>query len=124
MGVTLGGRTVCRPACVGDAERSFHLRPLSELGERCNATDTAQAMQAAVDHGQAGGIVAAILELAQTLQQYGDDVAVGDGADYSTHVRGLWSDLKGSAIGYYGLRATHHEPPITSSPFSLAVSNP
>jgi hypothetical protein len=39
----------------------------------------------AVENGYAGGVIAAILETAQAVDQYRDDVMVGDGAYDSTH---------------------------------------
>ena len=40
---------------------------------------------AAVQHGDAGRVVAAVLEAAQAFDQDGNDVAISDGADDSAH---------------------------------------
>lgn len=55
-------------------------------GEFGNTADGAQAGQAiwATD-GQAGGVVAAILQLVEPFDEDGDDVAVGNGRDDSAH---------------------------------------
>ena len=86
MRIALGGCAVRRPACMGDAQRPGQLGLLRQLGQRRHATHAAQAMHAAVDHGQAGRVVAAVLELAQPFEQQRHDVAMRGCADDSAHV--------------------------------------
>ena len=75
MRVALGRHPVGRPARVRDAERARQVRFVSAARELCDAAGAAQAVERAVDHGDAGGIVAAILEALQALEQDGNDVA-------------------------------------------------
>ncbi len=85
VGIALGGRAVRGPARMCDAKPPFDMGLHCHVRERCHATYAAQAVQAAVDHGQAGRVVAPVLELAQPLEQDGDNVTVGNGCDDSAH---------------------------------------
>src|SRR5207248_11541316 len=74
-----------RPARVSDADRAVQVLLAGELLELCDAAAGAQALHAAVDDGDAGGVVAAVLEALQALEQDRHDVAVGYGSDDSAH---------------------------------------
>jgi hypothetical protein len=74
------------PAGVGDAGATFDLvfgHQRIELGHARSAARPAQF--AVLVHGHAAGVVAAVLEPAQALDQDGNDVARADGADDATH---------------------------------------
>jgi hypothetical protein len=49
-------------------------------------------------HGDAAGVIAAVLQAAQTLDQDRNDVAGADGADDSTHVPVSLSERVGAAM--------------------------
>jgi hypothetical protein len=71
---------------VGDAGVTGNLRAVCLRGELGDAANRAQALQAgSVDQRQAGRIVATVFELAQSFEQDGDDVAVGDRGNDATH---------------------------------------
>jgi hypothetical protein len=53
-----------------------------ELG---NAAGTAQALQFAVDDGNTGRIIAAVLETLQSLKQHRHNIALSDCRNDSTH---------------------------------------
>ncbi len=94
MGVFLRRHAVRRPAGVRDADVSGKaLRPgeLFQLGDaprRAHAPElrVRAARRLAVEHRDPGGIVAAILEPLQPLDEDRNDVALGDRADYPAHV--------------------------------------
>jgi hypothetical protein len=75
---------------MSDTEIAVHFRLLRHLGERSHATDTAQAMQTAVDYRDTRGVVATILELAQTLEQDGNNITLSDCAYDSAHIASVW----------------------------------
>ena len=83
--VGLGDAAVRGPAGVGDADDAGEVLGLDGAFHLGHAADAAHAPDAAVQHGDAGGVVAAVLEAFQALRQDGDDVALRDGADDSTH---------------------------------------
>ncbi len=85
MGIAFRGRAMGGPAGMGYAHISAEMLLIRELAELRNATGCAQPLQMAVIERDAGGIVAAIFEAAQTFQQSGHDVGSGDGTDYSAH---------------------------------------
>ncbi len=86
MRVGFGHAAVRGPARVPDAEqagevfrgrRGFHLR---------DSADAPHAADVAVEDRHARGIVAAVFEALQSLDQHGNDVALRDGADDAAHV--------------------------------------
>ena len=91
MRIALARHAVSGPARVRDAELAVRgVRPervfeIAHLADRARAPDRA----GAVENGDAGGVVAAVLEPAQAVDQYRDDVVVCDGAYDSTHERVL-----------------------------------
>ena len=87
MGVALGRNTVGRPARVGDTEFAVGGRGVDGVLQHLYLADGANPLEvaSAVEHRDTGGVVAAIFEPTQTLDEYRDDVTVCDGADDSTH---------------------------------------
>src|SRR5690606_10572526 len=84
--VLLGYAAVRGPARMRDSgrcDRAHLARARFEVGD---ASDRAHALHCAVQDREAGGVVAAIFELAQTLDEDRYDVALGDRPDDSTHV--------------------------------------
>ncbi len=79
-----GGRAVGGPAGVGDAGEGLQVVRLRvELG---HARHAAGALQPAVGiDGDAAGVIAAIFQAAQALDQHRNDIALRHGADDSTH---------------------------------------
>jgi hypothetical protein len=70
---------------VGDADDALQV-----LGERRalhlrHAPHAAHAPDAAVEHRDAGGVIAAVLEALQALGEDGHDIPVGDRSDDSAH---------------------------------------
>ena len=89
MGVGVGGGTVRGPARVPDANCSAgrnNLQTLRQVVEPARALGDGQ--RAFVDRGDAGAVVAAIFEPAQTFHQVGDRLARTDVTDNSTHEMG------------------------------------
>ncbi len=85
MRIGLGDAAVRGPAGVGDADDAGEVlgpRGAFHLG---HAADAAHAPDAAVQHRDAGRVIAAVLEALQALREEGDDVALRDGADDSAH---------------------------------------
>src|SRR6185312_15448733 len=85
--IALARHTVGRPARVRDAELAMRRIPVERMLQRLHLAHRAQPLQAltSVDYRNPGGVVAAILEPAQTLHQNGYDVALCDCSDDSTH---------------------------------------
>ena len=85
--VALRGHAVRRPSGVGDAEVGGGRRGVDGFLQALHLADGAQALElaGAVDHGDAGGVVAAVLEAPQALHEDGDDVTLRDGADDAAH---------------------------------------
>src|SRR3954471_15373121 len=82
------------PASVSDANIAMHSGLCRHFGKRGNPAGTAQAMQPAVDYRDTGGIVTAVFQLAQSLQQDRHYVSPSDGANDSAHKYG--------SIGWHG----------------------
>ena len=99
MRVALRRNAVRRPAGVGDAGAAGGGCRIRLGGEFGNAPDGAQAMQSAIEDGKAGGVVAAVFELAQAFQQDGDDVAVSDRGDDATWFNSLLRNFHGALPG-------------------------
>ena len=74
------------PARVRDADVAGERALLDELAELRHAPGAAQALQPLVHHREAGGVVAAVFEALQALEEDGHDVTARDGAHDSTHV--------------------------------------
>ena len=87
MRIALAGNSVCRPASVRNPDLAGGRSLLERVVEHLHLANGAQARQMAraVQHRDAGRIVAAILEPPQALHQNGDDIAFGDRSDNSTH---------------------------------------
>src|SRR5579859_1702547 len=109
VGVTLRRSAVRGPARVSDAEVALNFGLLDHAGKRGNPSGAAQAMQRAIDHRYARGIVAAIFELAQALDQDGNYIALSDCTDDSAHGERLgirdWRVLNPRLV-HFGLRFT------------------
>src|SRR5690606_4238785 len=86
--VVLGHPSMGRPAGVGDARGGVRLRLARAGREVGHAADGPHPVDAAVQRGEAGGVVTAILELAQALDEDGHDVAPRDGPYDSAHLAG------------------------------------
>ncbi len=81
--VALGGDAMRGPARVGDAVvGNLALSLRRQLGD---APDAAQARQRRIEQRQTGRVVTAILELRQSLDQDGNDVARGNGCNDAAH---------------------------------------
>ena len=87
MRIRLGDAAVRGPARVGDAEPASQRRLRELLLELRDLADGAAQTERVVrlHHGNACRVIAAILEPAQTLDQDGHDVALGDGSYDSAH---------------------------------------
>ena len=87
VGVALARHAVRGPAGVRDAKPAVRrvgverVLQLADLADRAQALDVARAVQ----HRDARGVVAPVLEPAQPLDQDRDDVTVGDRSDDSAH---------------------------------------
>ena len=86
MRVGGGWRAMRCPARMRDTGRAHGVRRVrlrGEIGDSCGAD---QPLQAAVDHGEARGVVAAILEPADAVDQDRYDVFARDGAYDAAHL--------------------------------------
>src|SRR5690606_27797527 len=105
--VVLGHAAVGRPAGVADPERgaeAFGGRRGLHLGDAPGAAHAAYARVR--DHGDAGGVVAAVLEPFEALDEHRDHVTASDRADDSTHGKPpFFADWKWSGSGSAGLSA-------------------
>jgi hypothetical protein len=70
---------------VCNADRSGKAALTGKLFEGRDPPGTAKPLQAPVDYGDARRIIATIFQAPQSLEQDGDDIAFGNGADDSTH---------------------------------------
>ena len=89
MRVALGRDAVRGPARVRDADLAVRGVGFDRVLEHLDLADGAQALElgGAVEHGDAGGVVAAVFEAAQPLHQDRDDVALSDGSDDAAHLK-------------------------------------
>ena len=85
VGVALGGHAVGGPARVGDADVGGELARIGQRSELGHAAAGAQAGELAGEHGEAGGVIATVFELAQAFEQDRDDVVGCDCGDDATH---------------------------------------
>ena len=87
MRVALARHAVRGPAGVGDADLAGGGGVFERIIQHAHLADRAQPGEVlrAVQHRDAGGIVAAVLEPPQTLHQDRYDVALGDRSDDSAH---------------------------------------
>ncbi len=90
VGIAFGRNAVGGPARVRNAQVAVNLGSIGHLCQRRDTSDAAQAVEAAIDYCNAGGIVAAIFELAQAFEQDGNDVTPRDCAYDSAHKVGDW----------------------------------
>jgi hypothetical protein len=88
MSIALARYSVRGPARVRNAGATLDRQFDQGLLERAHLADRTQALQmpVGVEHGYAGGIVTAVFEPLEALDQYRHDVAIGDPRDYSTHI--------------------------------------
>ena len=86
--VALGRHAVRGPARVRDADLAVRGIRLDGFLEHLDLADGAQPLElrGAIQHGDAGGVVATVFEPAQSLHEDGDDVALSDGSDDSAHL--------------------------------------
>ena len=87
VGIALIDAAVRRPAGVGDAGGGVGVLFLGagvQLGHAAHGTDTVH-VAFRVEQGQTGGVITAIFEFAQALDQDGDDIALCYGTNDSTH---------------------------------------
>jgi hypothetical protein len=87
MRVALGRHAVRRPAGMCNAQVALDRRLLERVLQHPDFADRAQPAQfaAAVQDREAGGIVTAVFQAPQPLDQDGNDVSVSDRADDSAH---------------------------------------
>ena len=86
MRVEFGDAAMRGPARVADAERGRQpgrLRGGLHLGDAAGPAHPPHAV--AADHGDAGGVVAAVFQPLEPVHEQRDHVTVGDGADDSAH---------------------------------------
>ena len=88
MRVALGRHAVRGPARVRDADLAVRRVRVDRVLQHLHLADGAQALELgrAVQHRDAGGVVAAVFEPAQSLHEDGDDVALSDGSDDAAHL--------------------------------------
>src|SRR5262245_39255695 len=114
VGVPFRGHAVRRPAGVADADRA--VQAPGELFQLGNPAAGANTLHGAVDDGDAGRVVAAILEAAQALDQDRHDVSGGYGSDDSAHT--------GSFPGLRLISATAAKAPLASASRSRRSAPP
>lgn len=87
VGIALARRAVGGPAGMRDAQPADQRGLLLRLLEFGNLARAPQALQLAmaVQHGQAGAVVTAVLQALEAFEKDGGDVAFGDGAHDATH---------------------------------------
>ena len=87
MGIPLARHAVCGPARVCNTDVAVRRRLLEGFLQHFHLADGSQALQVlrAIQHRDAGRVIAAIFEPAQTFHQDGDDIAFGDRSDDSAH---------------------------------------
>ena len=86
--VGLGHAAVRGPARVRDAEPARERLRLRACVSSCATLPTVRrkpSLRFALHDGEAGRVVAAVLEPLQALDEHGDDVALCDGADDAAH---------------------------------------
>ena len=95
MGVFFGRPSVRGPAGVADAVGAFDRRLLQDLFEIAQFARRAANLQLAFlgDDGDAGGVIAAVFEFAQALDDDGNNFFRSDIADNSAHARRLLESL-------------------------------
>ena len=110
VGVLFGGAAVRGPASVADAEGAVDGRfgdDVFEVAEFAGGAAQGEAF-GPTSYGDAGGVVAAILEAAQAFNDDGDDWLRSDISDNSTHRtsldggRGFCAGMGVGLLGYAG----------------------
>src|SRR5436309_1685020 len=87
VGIFFGRTTMCGPTRVAHTVRAvdgISLQDVFEVAQLALGPANLQ-LVILVNRGNAGGVVAAIFKLAQTLDDQGYDLFVSDVSDYSTH---------------------------------------
>ena len=100
MGVAVGRFPVGGPAGVGDADAAGHrlLPQLFREGRHlAPGTHPLQAAPVVTEHGQAGGVVATVLQAPQAFEKNRDHVPLGDRPDDAAHVTPLPCRASGAA---------------------------
>ena len=89
MGVGLGRAAMRGPARMADADMALERGLIEEFAQIIEFADGAADFKMAtrVERGNAGGVVTAVFEPAQSTEQDRGDLARADIADYSTHER-------------------------------------
>src|SRR5260370_785316 len=102
MRVGVGGQTMRGPARVNDAQRTGHGFGVDGFGERLDAADTFAQMQAvAVQRADARGVITAIFEPPEAVEQQWAGGFFPDVTDDSTHnFRKLCWEARPFAIPY------------------------
>ena len=102
VGVALARHAVRRPARVRDAEVAVRRVGVERVLQLPHLADGAQPLDVAgaVQHGDAGGVVAAVFEPPQALDEDRNDVALGDGTNDSAHGRSLLGYAAGVARSF------------------------
>jgi hypothetical protein len=98
---------------VRDADLAVRGIRLDGFLEHLDLADGAQALEfrGAVEHGDAGGVIASVFEPAQSLHEDGDDVALSDGSDDSAHLTVLTGLQGGASLPYPASRAQRKSHP-------------
>ena len=88
MRVALAWYAVSSPTRMRDADLAPGRILIDGILQHLDLTDRAQARETvgAIEDCDAGGIIAAVFQPAQTLHEDGDDIALGDRSDDSTHI--------------------------------------
>jgi hypothetical protein len=112
MSVAVARLAMCCPPCVGNAERTLETLRF-ELFEFAHASFALGDLQAALAaDGDAGGVVAAIFQPAQSLHQDRDDVALSDGSDDAAHLTVLTGVKGGASVPEPGGRPHPENGPV------------
>jgi hypothetical protein len=95
MGIFLGGTAMGSPACVSHAENAVEGRFLNDLFEIAQLARRATDFELAIGtyNGDAGGVIAAVFELAEAFDDYGDNFLATDVTDDTAHGRFLRGKL-------------------------------
>ena len=122
MRVVFGDAAMRGPARVADAEggvEAFGQRGGFHLGDAAGATHAAHRF--AIDHRDAGRIVAAVFQPLQAIDQQRDHVTVGDGADDSTHAWQLLSGIAQFKRWRPGRASVRTPPPSGRTPRAVEI---
>src|SRR5690348_4124337 len=98
MGVALGGHAVRGPARVADAGAADQVLLVGEFLELGDPAAGAKALQIAIDDGNPGGVVPAVLQAPQPFEENRDDVAPRYRGDDSAHAGRAWKNDSAAAV--------------------------